>query len=235
MEAVGDTDQEGLGESVAGVGDFDGDGYFHGIDLLFDADTIYNYAEVYAVAYLSLNGGPWNEYAATEVFSISGTSADDEYVIVTELVSGYPAGSYDLFIELFDAVDDGWWVDLAGVEDRRHQREDVDALLHADAAAEERRVVDDQRHVARKQAHGTFERGKAPVILLQRQLRIGYTRAARLIDVMEERGIVGPAQSGSKPRKVLVYTDKQVDLGDVTTSDLDDDLDDDEETDDEQE
>lgn len=53
---------------------------------------------------------------------------------------------------------------------------------------------------------------KASVSLLQRQLRIGYTRAARLIDVMEERGVVGPAQSGSKPRKVIGYTDEDIDL-----------------------
>ncbi len=44
---------------------------------------------------------------------------------------------------------------------------------------------------------------KASVSLLQRRLRIGYTRAARLIDIMEERGVVGPAESGSKPREVL--------------------------------
>ena len=47
------------------------------------------------------------------------------------------------------------------------------------------------------------QRKKASVSLLQRQLRIGYTRAARLIDMMEERGIVGPAKDGSNPRDVI--------------------------------
>ena len=88
--------------------DDDNDGYFHGIDLLFDADTIYSAAEVYAVLYLSLDFGPWNEYAATEDFWIFGASGSDEYVIVTELMSGYPTGDYDILIELFDAVDNSF-------------------------------------------------------------------------------------------------------------------------------
>ena len=88
--------------------DNDRDGYYHGIDLLFDADTIYSEAEVYAVVYLSLEGGPWNEYAVTEDFLIFGASSDDEYVVVTELVSGYPTGSYDLLIELFDTFDNSF-------------------------------------------------------------------------------------------------------------------------------
>ncbi len=45
--------------------------------------------------------------------------------------------------------------------------------------------------------------GKASISLLQRHLRIGYTRAARLIDIMEERGVIGPHEGGSKPRGVL--------------------------------
>ena len=48
---------------------------------------------------------------------------------------------------------------------------------------------------------------KASISLLQRQLRIGYTRAARLIDQMEEKGIVGPATSDSRWREVLMDFD----------------------------
>ena len=52
-----------------------------------------------------------------------------------------------------------------------------------------------------------LESGKASASYLQRRLRIGYSRAARLIDLMEDAGIVGPAD-GAKPRDILV--DKSV-------------------------
>ncbi|MDJ0917761.1 MAG: choice-of-anchor H family protein [Woeseiaceae bacterium] len=87
-------------------GDEDFDGFYSGIDLLFDADTVFSEADVYAVAYLSFEGGPWEEYAVTETFTIFGASDGDDYSIVTDLVSGYPTGNYDVLIELFDAFND---------------------------------------------------------------------------------------------------------------------------------
>ena len=90
---------------VALFADADRDGYFWGIDLKFDADTSYGAADVFAVLYLSYEGGPWNEYAETEDITLFGTSAFDDYVVETELVSGYPTGEYDILIELYDAYD----------------------------------------------------------------------------------------------------------------------------------
>jgi S-DNA-T family DNA segregation ATPase FtsK/SpoIIIE len=48
-----------------------------------------------------------------------------------------------------------------------------------------------------------IESGKASASLLQRRLRVGYARAARLVEEMEEQGIIGPAD-GARPRDVLV-------------------------------
>jgi S-DNA-T family DNA segregation ATPase FtsK/SpoIIIE len=57
--------------------------------------------------------------------------------------------------------------------------------------------------------------GKASASLLQRQLKVGYARAARLLDIMQEKGIVGPAD-GAKPRKV--YIEDMVNSGDAQES-----------------
>ena len=52
--------------------------------------------------------------------------------------------------------------------------------------------------------------GKISASLIQRKFRLGYNRAARIIDLLEERGIIGP-QNGSKPREVLVKLEKSSD------------------------
>lgn len=48
-----------------------------------------------------------------------------------------------------------------------------------------------------------LEAGKASASLLQRRLRVGYARAARILDILEEQGFIGPAE-GAKPREILV-------------------------------
>ena len=48
-----------------------------------------------------------------------------------------------------------------------------------------------------------LEQRTASVSMLQRRFRIGYSRAARIVDQMEARGVVGPSE-GSKPRQVLL-------------------------------
>jgi len=62
-----------------------------------------------------------------------------------------------------------------------------------------------------------MDSGKASASLLQRRLRVGYARAARLIETMEDQGIIGPAD-GARPREVLVSSID--DLQSDTTDDL---------------
>ena len=67
---------------------------------------------------------------------------------------------------------------------------------------------DDQLY---SEAHGlVLEAGKASASYLQRRLKIGYARAARLLDMLEERGVIGPGD-GAKPREILVQTNKEGD------------------------
>jgi S-DNA-T family DNA segregation ATPase FtsK/SpoIIIE len=76
-------------------------------------------------------------------------------------------------------------------------------------------VLDDDRSISSSSLDGddeddlyeearavVMEAGKASTSYIQRKLKVGYSRAARLIDLLEERGIVGPAD-GAKPREVM--------------------------------
>ena len=60
--------------------------------------------------------------------------------------------------------------------------------------------VEDELYNDAKQA--VLEAGKASTSYLQRKLRIGYSRAARLIDLLEENGVIGP-QDGARPREIV--------------------------------
>lgn len=57
------------------------------------------------------------------------------------------------------------------------------------------------------------ESGKASTSLLQRRLRIGYSKASRIMDMMEEQGIIGPAD-GARPREVLISSMDEIYSGD---------------------
>jgi S-DNA-T family DNA segregation ATPase FtsK/SpoIIIE len=62
---------------------------------------------------------------------------------------------------------------------------------------------DDEDELLKEAENVVREAGKASASLLQRRLRVGYARAARLLDLLEDRGIIGPGD-GAKPREVYV-------------------------------
>lgn len=57
-----------------------------------------------------------------------------------------------------------------------------------------------------------IEAGRASTSYLQRRLRLGYARAARMMDMLEERGVVGPAD-GAKPREILITSSEEIEEG----------------------
>jgi S-DNA-T family DNA segregation ATPase FtsK/SpoIIIE len=78
----------------------------------------------------------------------------------------------------------------------------VQQRIWEEIAAEEAQVAQGDELLPRAIAL-VQEHQRASISMLQRRLRIGYTRAARLIETMEEQGIIGPEQGGSRSREVL--------------------------------
>lgn len=92
--------------------DLDGDGFAHRVKLSFDADTLRGTSStVYAEIYLSFEGGPWNYFHTTELFTLYGVRDDDRIMMISDLEDGYPAGFYDVLIELYHAGTDEFLAD----------------------------------------------------------------------------------------------------------------------------
>lgn len=93
-----------VGSSV--YSDFDRDGFFTNFSLSFDADVRYGNEWVYARIFLRASGEDYLFFHTSDAFEIYESSSFDEYRLESELVSNYPAGYYDVRIELRDAFND---------------------------------------------------------------------------------------------------------------------------------
>jgi DNA segregation ATPase FtsK/SpoIIIE, S-DNA-T family len=82
-----------------------------------------------------------------------------------------------------------------------------DKLQLSSAPAEE--VTEEDEELVEKCLEVIRQEKRASTSLLQRRLRLGYTRAARIVDILEQRGILGPGE-GAKPREILVDLDATV-------------------------
>ena len=80
--------------------------------------------------------------------------------------------------------------------------------LQSSSAPEEEVTAEDEELVE-KCIEIIRQEKRASTSLLQRRLRLGYTRAARIVDILEQRGILGPGE-GAKPREILVDLDAAV-------------------------
>jgi S-DNA-T family DNA segregation ATPase FtsK/SpoIIIE len=81
--------------------------------------------------------------------------------------------------------------------------------LESTSTMEEDDVTDEDEELVEKCLEIIRQEKRASTSLLQRRLRLGYTRAARIVDILEQRGILGPGE-GAKPREILVDLDATV-------------------------
>ncbi|MDP9097764.1 MAG: DNA translocase FtsK [Verrucomicrobiota bacterium] len=81
--------------------------------------------------------------------------------------------------------------------------------LELSSPAAEDDVTDEDEELVEKCLEIIRQEKRASTSLLQRRLRLGYTRAARIVDILEQRGILGPGE-GAKPREILVDLDAAV-------------------------
>ncbi len=95
-----------------------------------------------------------------------------------------------------------------GIEAKKD--ESLKEILERSEELERMGIEDEEEPLYEEAKQMVIESQRASASFLQRRLRIGYARAARIIDMLEERGIVGPAE-GSKPREVY---------GDLSSSNL---------------
>jgi hypothetical protein len=96
--------------------DNDYDGFYSTFTLEFDADTVFVEAEVYARLYLA-RGDVFEEYHTTSLFLIYGDSGDDSLIVVSDLLTGFPTGDYELLIELYDGLNDQLVASFDGFDD----------------------------------------------------------------------------------------------------------------------
>jgi S-DNA-T family DNA segregation ATPase FtsK/SpoIIIE len=106
---------------------------------------------------------------------------DDEIRRLIEFVSAQSPPGFDLAI---------------------HEKLEAASAPTEDVTEEDEELVEKCLEIIRQEK-------RASTSLLQRRLRLGYTRAARIVDILEQRGILGPGE-GAKPREILVDLDAAV-------------------------
>ncbi len=108
---------------------------------------------------------------------------DEEIQRLVEFVSAQSPAAYDLAI---------------------HEK-----ISSSDSGESGEEVTEEDEELVEKCLEIIRQEKRASTSLLQRRLRLGYTRAARIVDILEQRGILGPGE-GAKPREILVDLDAAV-------------------------
>lgn len=91
-----------------------------------------------------------------------------------------------------------------------------DSLMFSQVSFDDKEDLEDDDELYEQAREEVLHAGRASTSYIQRKLRVGYARAARLMDILEERGVIGPAD-GAKPREVLIGKDDDAGFGETAT------------------
>ncbi|MFZ7102570.1 MAG: DNA translocase FtsK [Peptococcaceae bacterium] len=96
--------------------------------------------------------------------------------------------------------------EIVGFLKKQEKPEYNEEIVNQDVEMNKPKMEDDDDELIPDAAKLFIENGQASISLIQRRFRVGYNRAARIIDLMEKKGIIG-GYEGSKPRQVLITVD----------------------------
>jgi S-DNA-T family DNA segregation ATPase FtsK/SpoIIIE len=100
-------------------------------------------------------------------------------------------------------------VDFIGSHAKPQFEKELHQKLQKNSSFSDSEPSDEDEELVEQCMEVIRQTNRASVSVLQRRLRIGYTRAARIMDLLEERGVVGP-NKGAEPREILIDLDGQV-------------------------
>jgi len=107
-------------------------------------------------------------------------------------------------------------VEFIAAKAKPHFEQEIHQKLQKSASAAANDPSEEDEELVEQCIEVIRQSNRASVSVLQRRLRIGYTRAARIMDLLEERGIVGP-NKGAEPREILIDLDGKVPAGHEST------------------
>ena len=144
------------------------------------------------------------------LFSIFKSSSDVSWWVWVIAVLLIEEGLRMVITSFTDESGNELRAEIEGLKNEIKSKENNGSLWERQVLTSDKNYIkkDDEDEMYEEACRYVIEAGKASTSYLQRKLRIGYARAARLMDILEKNGVIGQGD-GAKPRDVLIHNTKE--------------------------